>query len=477
MVAGKLLEAASRSFEFPRNREPGMIWHRRDCLAALMAGSGFLSARALSQVALPVDLSPREGNDWPAFLGPQGNSALPGPELPAWGKEGPKAVWDLVLGEGYSSPSVWRGRVFIYDRKGEQARLRAVELKSGKELWNFNHTTEYVDSYGYDGGPRTNPVIAGDRVFIYSADGLLHAMDAATGKLLWKRNLSKDHGVVPNFFGVGSTPLAHGPNLLVQVGGSPPGSDPTDIPGLKPNGSGLVALDQATGETRWKAVEDLASYAGPVVANLGGEDRVLLFARSGLWSVRAKDGRVDFHYPHRAKSLESVNASNPVLLPESHILITETYGPGATLLKWGPDKPAVIWSDAQKPRNKSIQGHWTTPVLAGDYLYCSSGRHEGNAELRAVEWKTGKVAWSEPGLGRCSILLVGKKLIIQAERGPILQARVNPEKLDVETIFLPANKEGAPLLRAPCWAAPILARGYLLVRGAGRLVCLDATAG
>lgn len=449
-----------------------MIGQAAGAMGAMAAGA---TARATPQgVAKPLA---REGNDWAGFLGPTGDSVLPGPELPVWPKEGPAVKWDLELGEGYAPPSAWQGTVYIYDRERRESRLRALDLATGKTVWSFSHPADYEDSYGYDGGPRTCPVIAGGRVFVYSAEGWLHALDAQSGKVEWKRHLNKEHGVVQNFFGVGSTPVAHGKRLLVQVGGSPPGSDAGDFPNLKPNGSALVALDQASGQTVWKAGDDLASYAGPVVAKLGGADRVLLFARSGLWSLRAEDGGVDWHHPHRAKNLESVNASNPVVLPEGHVLITETYGPGGTLLKWDPVKPKVVWSDADKGRNKSAQGHWNTPVTAGDHVYLSSGRHESNAELRAVEWRTGKVAWTEPGLGRCSILRVGNKLVIQAERGPVVQARVNATKLDVERAFLPVNKEGAPLLRAPCWAAPVLTRGHLLLRGAGRLVCLDALGG
>ena len=456
-----------------------MLFNRRKTLSLLAGSSPLCTISLAGQNARgddPADLSGREGNDWTSFLGPTADSVLPGPELPLWSKSGPPVVWEIKLGEGYAPPSVWKGRVFIYDRTEKGARVRSLELKTVNELWSYSHPADYVDSYGYDGGPRTAPVISEGKVFVYSAEGLLHALDALTGKLVWKRNLTKDFSVVQNFFGVGSTPVAHGKHLFVQVGGSPTGSDPSDIPNLKPNGSSLVCLNQSNGETVWNAGDDLASYAGPVVAKLENLDRVLLFARGGLWSLRADNGKKDFHYPYRAKSLESVNASNPVLLPGGHIFITETYGPGGTLLKWSQEKPEVIWTDANKARNKSAQGHWNTPVLAGDHVYLSSGRHESNAELRAVEWRTGKIAWSEPGLGRCSILRVEKKLVIQAERGPLVVAKVNPAKLEVERIFLPVNKEGDPLLRSPCWAAPVMARGYLLVRGAGRLVCLDGLA-
>ena len=444
---------------------------RRSALGAL----GFFSTLpAFGQAGPDGDLSPRPGNDWPSFLGPTADSVLPGPELPVWKASGPPLLWQLELGEGYSPPSVWRGRVYAYDREGKEGRLRAVHLATGKELWSFTHPTDYVDNYGYDGGPRTSPVVHDGLVFIYGPEGWLHALDALSGKLVWKRQLSRELGVVQNFFGVGSTPVATGERLLVQVGGSPPGSDAADFGQLKSTGSALVCLNTRTGATVWKAGEDLASYSGPVLATLGGASRVLLLGRSGLWSIQTGSGKVDFHFPHRARPLESANAANPVVLPGGHVLITETYGPGAALLLWKSDKPEVVWTDADKPRGKSLQAHWCTPVACGEQVVCSSGRHEGNAELRAVDWRTGKVAWSEPGMGRCSILRVSNKLVVQAERGPVLLARVNPARLDVQRAFFPEDKDGAPLLRSPCWAAPVMARGNLLLRGAGRLICLDA---
>ena len=64
------------------------------------------------------------------------------------------------------------------------------------------------------------------------------------------------------------------------------------------------------------------------------------------------------------------------------------------------------------------------------YLYGSSGYHTPEADLRCVEWKTGKVMWSEPNMGRSSLLLVDGTLICLSEDGTLRILRPNPQKYE-----------------------------------------------
>jgi hypothetical protein len=161
------------------------------------------------------------------------------------------------------------------------------------------------------------------------------------------------------------------------------------------------------------------------------------------------------------------------------VLISETYGPGAALLQIQNGVPKVLWSDARKPpREKSLMAHWATPIERDGYLYGCSGRHEANAELRCIELATGKVMWSQPELMRTSLLMVDDHFICLAEDGVLRLLRVNPNKYDVVSeveLFDPQTNR--PMLRSPCWAAPILSHGRLYVRGDDRLVCLEAIKG
>jgi hypothetical protein len=128
-----------------------------------------------------------------------------------------------------------------------------------------------------------------------------------------------------------------------------------------------------------------------------------------------------FRFPWRAKDLESVNASNPVVVND-RVLITECYGPGAVFLDLKGGKPKVIWSDAEKDSpDKSLQCHWNTPIHVEGHVYGSSGRHTPDAELRCVELKSGEVKWEKRRTTRCTLLYVDGYLVSLSavERNPV----------------------------------------------------------
>jgi outer membrane protein assembly factor BamB len=455
--------------------------HAADQKQAALADAGSttsaLSPPALgkqAQAAL-VDLGTRKtGSDWPGFLGPYGTSVSPekGILVPAPGKN-LRVVWHQRVGTGYGMPSISKGRLFQFDRHGDRARLSCLKSETGELLWKFDIPTDYEDYFGYNNGPRCSPVIDGDRVYIYGADGVLCCVRVPDGKLLWKVDTKADFGVVQNFFGVGSTPVIEGDLLIAQVGGSPPGSGQFPSLDQRGNGSGVVAFDKFTGKVRYQVSDELAGYAGPVLSTINGRRCCFVFARGGLLALEPAAGKIDFHFPWRARTLECVNAANPVVVGDQ-LFISETYGPGSALLKIKPGGYEVLWSDADKRWRKSMQCHWNTPIYHDGYLYGCSGRHDSNAELRCIEWATGKVMWSQPGLTRTSLLMVDAQFVCLAEDGTLSLLKVNPHKYEeVARLEVRDAGSGESLLEYPCWAAPILSHGLLYVRGKDRLICLE----
>lgn len=422
---------------------------------------------------LPPDLGTRKaGSDWPGFLGPLGTGASPEKGiLTSWPKDGLRLVWQTEVVSGYGAPSISRGRLFLFDRDGDHDRLRCLNSETGEILWRFEYPTEYEDAYGYDNGPRCCPVVDGDRVYTYGPQGMLHSLRAADGKLVWKVDTRADFGVVPNFFGVGSAPVIEGDLLIAQVGGSPPNSGRGPSPDLKGNGSAVVAFDKYTGKVRYQVGDELASYASPVLATIDGRRWCFVLARGGLLGLEPATGKVEFHFPWRARALESVNASNPVVVGD-RVFISETYGPGGCLLRVKPGGCELLWSDAElRGRDKRMQCHWNTPLAVDGYLYGCSGRHP-DADLRCVDLAAGKVMWSEPELTRTSLMLVDGHFVCLGEDGGLRLLKVNPKKYDEVARLDPEGKVGS-LLEYPCWAAPVLSHGLLYVRAKGRLVCLE----
>jgi len=441
------------------------------------------AARSATDAAPPSLAKRTRGGDWPSFLGPTQDSRSPETGIiKDWGETGLRLVWHKPLGTSYGAPAIAGGRLMQLDRFGDKARLYCLNAETGEELWRHEFPTEYDDLYNYNNGPRCSPVIDGDRVYAYGVDGRLVCCRVADGKPLWQRNLKEQFGVVQNFFGVGSTPVVEGDLLIVMVGGSPQQSQkvaPGQLDRVEPSGTGIVALDKRTGETRYKLADELASYASLKLATINGRRWCFAFCRGGLVAFDPATGKLDFHYPWRDAQLESVNASMPVVVGDE-VLISECYGVGSSLLKVSPGKYELLWKDGRKERNKRLQCHWNTPVFADGHLYGCSGRHE-NATLRCLEWQTGKVLWDVPGMARTSLLAIDGHFLCLGEFGQLWLLRCTPEKPEQLAAIDYADPaigqkllgEAKPVLSAPCWAAPIVSHGLLYLRGKDRLICLE----
>lgn len=445
-------------------------------VAAIGVSAPGQAADTTPRETLPPDLSTRPGEDWPDFLGRRRNGTSSEQDLSFdWPEKGPRIVWQTKLGTGYAAPSIARGRLYHFDRYGDEDRLICREAETGKELWSIASPTGYDDMLGYNNGPRCTPVIDGNRVYTFSAEGRLRCVDVTNGKAIWEIDTQKQFDVVRNFFGVGSTPLVWRDLVIVNIGGSPP-DGPPDVyaaqGNVQGNGTGVVAFDKLTGKVAWKASNELASYASPVAAEINGRPWCFVYARGGLVGLDPRTGTVDFEYPWRAPLLESAIASSPAVIGDE-VFISESYAVGSSLLKVRPGGFDVTWKDDRKTRDKAMLLHWNTPVYHDGFLYGSSGRHASNAELRCIEWRTGKVRWSQPALGRASLTYADGHFICLAENGTIHILRATPDAYEpVRSVEL-QDEAGNDLLIAPAWIAPVIARGLLYVRGDDRLVCLD----
>lgn len=437
-----------------------------------LAGDASLSA---APPPAPASPAAKTSTDWPGFLGPHRNGKSDERGLPTtWPPKGPPIVWQKPIGTGYAAPAIYGGRLFHFARFGDNARLTCFSAQTGEEIWKCEYPTDFEDLFNYNNGPRATPIVDGPHVYTFGAEGVLQCVRISDGHPVWRIDTTKQFNVVKNFFGVGSTPLVWGDLVIVNVGGSPPGG-PADVyvagGNVQSDNAAVIAFDKTTGAVRWKTGDDLASYASPVVAKVAGRNTVFMFARAGLRAIDPAKGETIATFPWRARILESVNASTPIIVGDE-IFISETYELGSALVRFEGKAFHEVWTDRNRRRDRAMALHWNTPIEHNGYLYGSSGYHAPEAELRCVEWKTGKVMWSEPGMLRSSLTLVDNTLVCLSEDGTLRMIKPTPDRYTELAKWELANEDGSQLLKPPAWAAPALARGLLYVEGADRLVCL-----
>jgi len=386
--------------------------------------------------------------DWNQILGPTRNGIYTGPPIvPSFPRTGPPRLWIRDVGAGFAGPAVVGDRLILFHRVNNKETVEAMDASTGKTIWTFDYGTSYRDDFGFDEGPRAIPVIADGRVFTHGADGFLHGIDFATGKMLWSVDTRKVFDAPKGYFGVASSPVVDGTRVLVNVGGTK---------------GGIVAFDAATGKTLWTATNDEPSYSAPLIADINGQHTGVFFTRTGLVAVDPSSGKVLYQYRWRARMAASVNAATPIVTGDK-IFLSASYSTGAVLLQVANNAVKPIWSG-----DESMSNHYSTSVLKDGFLYGFDGRQEFGQTLRCVELATGKVMWDADGFGAGTLLIAGETLVIMRESGELALASASPKAFRLLS--------RAPLIKGVVRAYPALANGRYFVRNERQLAAFDLNA-
>ena len=433
--------------------------------------------------APPKALHPEAAtNDWTCFLGPNHDGYSPETHLlKAWGNDGPNLVWEMEKGDGYSAPAIQGDRLVFLHRVDDEVRVDCLDAETGKLFWRHGYPTKYRDRYGYNNGPRCGPVIDGNRVYAYGAEGVLLCLDIRNGHLYWERNLNQEFDVPQDFFGVSCTPLIEEDKLIINVGA--------------PGGPCVAAFDKMRGKMLWGVGDEWGpSYASPIPATIGGRRMVFVFAggdsdppTGGLLGIDPAAGSLLFRYPWRSRRYESVNASCPVVI-DDQIFISASYQTGSALLKIDPEGGfEEVWTTDE------VGVHFSNSIHKEGHLYCFDGRNEPDAEIVCVEVATGRVVWREQPLWKEKITRRGREAFATRGilRGSFLHADGHFLTLgELGSVhWLDLSPSGfkelarAALFDAPqTWTPPVVSKGLLYIcqnykdfnSGKGpRLLCYD----
>jgi len=376
--------------------------------------------------------------DWPQILGPQRNGVAEEETIPnSWAAGGPRMLWTAKIGSGYAGPAVVGKRAFVFHRVNDVERIEALDVASGRSLWHTDFQARYRTTIDPDNGPRCAPVVHKGKVYVFGAAGDLHCVDAETGKKAWTRELYVDYNGDEGYFGAGSTPLPVGDRLLVNVGG-----DRDD--------AGIVAVSLSSGKTLWKKTSENASYSSPMLANIHGRETAVFLTRMNTVGVDPQTGEVRFTFPF-GKRGPTVNAATPLVI-DNQVFVSASYGLGSRLeaISAAGD-PKTTWA------NDAMASQYATSIFHEGNLYGVDGREDiGVGRLRCIDFKTGKVRWTEEDFGVAHLIKADGKLLALKVEGGLVMVELNPRGYRA--------LDSAQVVQEKTRALPALSNGRMFIR-------------
>ncbi len=425
----------------------------------LAAATILLATGGAAQPGQPQQLRTKADSAWPGWRGPARDAVSRETGLAqSWPEGGPPLLWKASgMGAGFSSVAIVEGRIFTMgDRDGAQ-HLLAFSADGGAPLWKTRVGPTWSDEFP---GPRGTPTVDGGRVFAIGTEGDLVAVEAATGKELWRRSLPRDFGgQMMSGWKWCESPLVDGERLIVT-------------PGARQ--AALVALDKATGKEIWRsAVPDLgpagrdgAGYSSVVVSNAAGEKQYVQLLGRGLVGVRASDGQFLWGYNRVANNV--ANISTPIVRA-NWVFASTGYQTGAALVEVARKGAGFEAREVYFLGHRTFQNHHGGMVLVGNHVYGGHGQSKGFPIC--FEFTTGKVAWGgdirNAGSGSAAVVYADGNLYFRYQNGAVVLIRSTPEGYDEKGSFT------IPNVTKPSWSHPVVLDGRLYLREQDTLYVFD----
>ena len=379
---------------------------------------------------------------WTDFRGPRRDglytqTAIRG-EWPAAGLE---PLWIQPVGGGYASFVIADGRAFTIEQRRDEEVVAAYDVDTGAERWTHAWSAHFRETMGGP-GPRATPTWHDGRLYALGATGRLACLDAATGAVLWERDILNDAGASNLPWAMSGAPLVVDDLVVVQPGGTRDWS--------------IAAYDRLTGEVIWHGLDDVQSYTSPMLATLGGVRQIVVVTAERAAGLRPSDGTLLWEYPWTVRVVP--NIAQPLVVGDTRLFLSAGYGKGAALVELTPDgdrlNAATVW-ETNRMKNK-----FSSSVLIGGYIY---GLDE--SILACMDAATGELMWKGGRYGYGQLLAAGDHLVVLTERGDLVLVRATPE----------GHQEvaGFPAIEGKTWNVPAMADGRILVRNARQMAAFD----
>lgn len=399
-------------------------------------------------------------SDWPQWRGPNRDGVwTESGVLSSFPSKGLVPKWKVPVGFGYSTPIIANGRLYLSDLVVEKTnvheRVLCFNARSGKRVWLTQHDAfppDWFFSPEQMRGSGSTPIIHNDRVYAISMFTILECLDARTGTVLWKHDLTTEYQLPPT--SLDASPLIDGNLLIVSIGGN--------------RGAGVVAFDLVTGREVWRALAEGATWSSPVIVSAGGTRQLIVWMRQSITSLNPTNGAVYWREPTVSGGSPGFSAVSTPVIQGDRLLVS------GLMFQLDRIQPAakVLWPDTSSGTRR-ILSDTSTPLFKDDFVY--SPRSGGL--FVCLEAATGRELWQTNTVtdlrqGACvHPTLNGSSLFLFTDQGDLVRAELTPagyRELGRTHLIEPTS----PLFEKKfAWSAPAFAYRNIYVRNDRELRC------
>jgi len=389
-----------------------------------------------------------QAQDWPRWRGPGGNGKTAAARWnPGALNASPKLRWSVDIGAGYGSVIVVGSSIYAHGSVDSTTDVvRCLSVDDGSVQWEYAYTCPVPNGcFTCYKGPRATPAYSDHRLYTLSHQGQLFCLHAETGKLLWKKHLTKDFKATRPKYGFSGSPVIEGESLILNA-----------------RESGLV-LHKESGRKVWASPEGKASFSTPVIYEYRGRKAVMLFAREQLVSRDLRSGKKYWQHPWPYVNNDGAAEVDPVIVGQ-RVFISSGYRKGGAVIDFSSGQPATLWFD------REIRTEFGTALYNNGLLFAPHGdTRRTTAFLKCVDFNTGKVLWTRD-TGHCAVIQINDRLMVLNQWGrlTVMQADSTGCRDDFSFQAVETSRKNR------CWTAPVFARHCAFIRRSdGRLVCID----
>lgn len=383
-----------------------------------------------------------EGGSWSAFRGVNRDGIYHGLAIETnWPASGPPRLWRRPVGGGYSSMVIAEGLVFTIEQRRDKEVATAYDMNNGQEVWRHGWEAQFDEAFGGE-GPRATPTYDEGCLYVQGATGDLLCLQAATGELIWQRNIIAENQAQLTVYGAAASPLIVNDMVVVLPGGG--------------NGKSVVAYNKHNGALVWKAMNDHQAYTSPMLVSLAGKEQILVVSARNIMGLSPREGLLLWQTPWVIPNDNAI--AQPVVLGTNRFLVSAGYGIGS--VAFGINQSNSIFHVSELWQNRYLKNKFSSSVFCDGYIY---GLDE--TILTCLDAATGERRWKDGRYGYGQLLLAGDELLVLAEDGTLALVEAAPTEFREQARF--------QALVGKTWNPPAMAQGRIYVRNASEMACYD----